>query len=72
MPKLRLFGGTNTLEAASVTISPLMLIVPRSARSNPAMQRSVVVLPQPLGPSSEMNWPGATVNDTSSTAVTAP
>src|SRR5919106_1623788 len=72
MPKLRLFGGTNTPAAASVTASPLMLIVPRSARSKPAMQRSVVVLPQPLGPSSEMNWPGATLNDTSSTAVTAP
>ena len=72
MPKLRLSGGTNTPAAASVTASPSMLIGRRSARSKPAMQRSVVVLPQPEGPSSEMNSPGATVNETSSTAVTAP
>ena len=72
MPKLRLLGGTKTPASASVTASPSMLIAPRLARSKPAMQRSVVVLPQPLGPSSEMNSPGATLNETSSTAVTAP
>ena len=34
--------------------------------------RSVVVLPQPDGPSSVTSSPCATLNDTSSTAVTLP
>ena len=34
--------------------------------------RSVVVLPQPEGPSSVTSSPGSTRNDTSSTAVTSP
>src|SRR5258708_1987556 len=68
MPKLRRFGGTKAPVAASVTTCPSIAMRPRSGRSNPAMQRSVVVLPQPLGPSSEMNSPGRTVNETSSTA----
>ena len=34
---------------------------PSSAVSSPAMQRSVVVLPQPLGPSSTRNSPGSIV-----------
>ena len=36
---------------------------PARALSNPAMQRKVVVLPQPLGPSSEKNSPSCTSND---------
>ena len=35
-------------------------ILPASGRSRPAMQRSVVVLPQPDGPSSVKNWPRST------------
>src|SRR5918993_520683 len=49
-----------------------MLIRPWSGCSNPAMQRRVVVLPQPLGPSRETNSPGATVKETPPTAATPP
>src|ERR1700754_988117 len=49
----RLFGGTRT------TSSPYSRIWPVSGRSNPASIRSVVVLPQPEGPSSEKNSPPA-------------
>ena len=45
-----------------------MRMSPASGRSNPAIMRSVVVLPQPEGPSSEMNSPGWIVSDRSSTA----
>jgi len=44
---------------------------PSVATSRPAIRRSVVVLPQPDGPSSVTSVPGAIVNETSSTAVTA-
>jgi hypothetical protein len=40
--------------------------------SRPATMRSVVVLPQPEGPSSVTSVAGSIVNDTLSTAVTAP
>ena len=40
--------------------------------SSPAIRRSVVVLPQPEGPSSVTSVPGSIVKETSSTAVTAP
>src|SRR5688572_15997493 len=49
-----------------------MLIRPWSGCSKPAMQRRVVVLPQPLGPSKETNSPGATVKETPPTAATPP
>src|SRR5262249_14339954 len=42
---------------------PLSRILPSLGVSNPAMQRKVVVFPQPLGPSSETNSPGPTLND---------
>src|SRR5262249_5884940 len=40
--------------------------------SKPAMRRSVVVLPQPDGPSKVTNSPWAMASEASSTAVTAP
>ena len=40
--------------------------------SDPAIIRNNVVLPQPDGPSSANRVPRSTVNDTSSTAMTAP
>ena len=46
--------------------------MPASGVSNPAIMRSVVVLPHPDGPSIEKNSPPGIVNDTSSTAVTEP
>ncbi len=66
----RFSGGTARPSAA--TISPPIRIVPAEEPSRPAMQRSVVVLPQPLGPSSETNSPSSTVKERSRTAVTLP
>src|SRR5438067_3602740 len=43
-------------------------ISPRCGRSRPAIERSVVVLPQPLGPSSVKSLPCGTSNATSCAA----
>src|SRR5690606_1112353 len=48
------------------------LMVPAVTLSNPAIIRSVVVLPQPDGPSSEKNSPDSTSRSTEATAVTGP
>ena len=56
----------------SSTRSPFRRISPASGRSNPASMRRVVVLPQPEGPRIEKNSPGATSNDTPSTATVSP
>ena len=45
---------------------------PVSGDSNPAMMRSVVVLPQPDGPSKPKNSPRSTATETSATAAVAP
>src|SRR6516165_7083881 len=45
---------------------------PRSGRSSPAMSRSVVVLPAPVGPSSTTNSPWPIDNERSRTASIAP
>ena len=53
--------------------TPSSSTVPASGRSKPAMRRSVVVFPQPLGPSSASNSPGANVEiERRATAATAP
>src|SRR5437763_2545756 len=62
----RRFAGT------SVTSFPFSTMRPASGSSKPATIRSVVVLPHPLGPSSEKNSPSAISSDTSSTAFTPP
>ena len=54
MPRPRLLGGNP------VTFRPPMVTRPVSGRSNPAIRRSVVVLPQPDGPSSASISPAAT------------
>jgi len=71
MPKLRLLGAMKMPLADENTIRPPSSISPRCGRSNPAMERSVVVLPQPLGPSSVNSAPSGTSNDTSCAALTA-
>src|SRR5262249_42731314 len=48
---------------------PSREIEPSESVSNPAMQRSVVVLPQPLGPRSEKNSPSITSNDSGPTTT---
>src|SRR5689334_10740599 len=49
-----------------------MRISPASGGMKPAIRRSSVVLPQPLGPSSVVMRPSGADNDTSATASTAP
>ncbi len=57
MPMLRLSGDRFSLEELSNTCSPPNVSTPSLAVSSPARQRNVVVLPQPLGPSSTRNSP---------------
>ena len=54
MLTLRLYGGTVA------TSSPSSRIAPSFGCSKPAISRSVVVLPQPDGPSIEKNSPWRT------------
>ncbi len=61
----RLGGGT------CVTSAPCSTMRPASGASNPAIMRSVVVLPHPLGPSIEKNSPPGIVIETSLTATTS-
>ena len=48
------------------------LCIPASGRSKPAIRRSVVVLPEPDGPSMVKNSPRRTSRSTESTATTSP
>src|SRR5690348_8652902 len=68
MPMLRLRGGSRTPCSGAETTLPPMAILPALGCSRPATQRSVVVLPQPEGPSSTTISPAATSKLTSSTA----
>ena len=52
--------------------APSSTIRPDVGFSNPAIMRSVVVLPHPDGPSSEKNSPAAISSRRRSTAVTSP
>src|SRR5437879_2512569 len=72
MPKLRLFGATKIPFSDEYTISPPTSISPDVGFSSPAMERSVVVLPHPLGPSSVNSSPSGTWNVTSCAALTLP
>ena len=58
--------------AASVTSLPPRRTRPAVGAMKPAIMRSVVVLPQPLGPSSTTNSPSRTSSETSCTATVAP
>src|SRR3954471_12234857 len=66
MPILRLCGGTSAIERSSIRMSPA------SGVRNPAIRLSVVVLPDPLGPSSETKAPAGTSSEMRSTAWDAP
>ena len=66
MPKPRFCGGTAAMS------SPSSRIAPPSGRTNPATIISVVVLPEPEGPSSEKNSPGAIETAIASTTVSSP
>src|SRR5215212_6283160 len=69
IPMSRLLGGTLIRRAASKTVRSPKAIWPSSADSRPAMQRSVVVLPHPLGPSKTRNSPSSISRSRSSMAV---
>ena len=66
MLTLRLCGGVCAMSTPSSRIWPSV------GRSNPAIIRSVVVLPQPEGPSSEKNSPGGMSRLMPATAVKSP
>src|SRR5215203_4872759 len=66
MPVSRAWGGLR------VTSSPPITTRPAVGGTKPATMRSVVVLPQPEGPSSATISPCATSRSTRSTAVEAP
>src|SRR5437879_5097382 len=70
MPRLRLCGGTKTPPVTSSMVWLPTAIRPASGRSRPAMQRSVVVLPQPEGPSSVTISPAPTSKSTPAMAAT--
>ncbi len=63
MPMLRWLGRSLEISLPSMTMAPAVGI------SKPAIMRSVVVLPQPLGPRKETNSPCATSSVKSSTAA---
>src|ERR1700686_4147109 len=69
MPKLRRLGATKIPLSEENTMSPETAISPDFGRSSPAIERNVVVLPQPLGPSSVNSLPCGTSNDTSCAAL---
>src|SRR5262245_17313398 len=56
--------------SAENIVCPPTTISPARGRSSPAIERNVVVLPQPLGPSSVKSRPSGTSNVTSRTART--
>src|SRR5579883_2143304 len=66
MPRPRRCGGT------CVRSAPSRRIAPRSGATKPAIIISVVVLPDPDGPSSEKNSPGRISASTASTTRSSP
>ena len=64
MPMLRLWGGT------AETGWPAMKISPDAGRTKPAIMRSSVVLPEPLGPRMVRKRPRPSSNEAASTART--
>src|ERR1700730_18780864 len=71
MPKLRLLGATKIRLADEYMTLPATSISPEVGRSRPAIERKVVVLPQPDGPSKVNSLPSGTSNETFCAAFTA-
>src|SRR5215469_10476640 len=72
MPSARCSADTNNPRSASLTTRPPMEMRPPVFCSRPATIRSVVVLPQPEGPSSVTNSPSPTRRSTPLTAANSP
>src|SRR5262245_60678019 len=68
---MRRRSGGTTRPGAERQRSPTR-ISPDSGARNPPTSRSVVVLPQPDGPSNATSSPGSTASDRRSTAATSP
>src|SRR5882757_6317206 len=68
MPRSRCRGATEMPRDGADTTLPAMLMEPAVGCSRPATQRSVVVLPQPEGPSSTTISPAGTTKLTPETA----
>ena len=66
----RFSGGTTWLGDDSS--APFISMRPAVGLMKPAIMRSVVVLPQPDGPSSDTNSPGCNDSETSCTATALP
>jgi hypothetical protein len=69
---LRFSGGRQRPLGPEAITAPFTRMSPSSGRSSPAISRSVVLLPQPLGPSSVSVSPRYSSKLTRSTAVVAP
>ncbi len=67
---LRRSGGS--VRAGEDTTRSPTRISPAVGSTKPAISRSVVVLPQPDGPSRQTSAPCSIVNDTSSTTASGP
>jgi hypothetical protein len=72
MATLRRSTGTNKGGRWLKTVRPLMAMRPVVGRSSPAMQRSMVVLPQPLAPSRTEIDPSSNVSVTAESTGTGP
>src|SRR3989442_12863855 len=70
MPKPRRLGATKTFRVEEYTTRSPTLVSSARGRSRPAIERRVVVLPQPLGPSRVNSFPSGTSNVTSCAART--
>src|SRR2546421_8559688 len=70
MPRPRWLGDMKMPRSDEYTTSPPIEISPARGRSRPAIERSVVVLPQPLGPSSVKSRPWGTSKPTCCAART--
>ena len=67
---LRRSGGSDCA-GEEINLSPTR-ISPALGSTKPAIRRSVVVLPQPDGPSRQTRWPCSMASETSSTTATSP
>lgn len=63
MPMSHCSGGSIVPVAVSTTGLPRISTLPSSGTCKPAMTRSIVFLPQPLGPSSDTSSPFETCSD---------
>src|SRR5215469_6356267 len=72
MPSALCSAGTNRPRSASLTTRSPIEMRPPEFCSSPATMRSVVVLPQPEGPSSVTNSPSFTLRSMPLTATNSP